>query len=102
MVEFLQVYLPILIYILLIILLVVGIILVIRLLGAMEKVNNILNSLQKKVDSLNGLFSVIDFTTDRITAFKDSVVEVIGGFVSKIKHFRKPKYNIEDGDDFYE
>ena len=62
-------YLPIVVYILLIILLIVGIILGIRLLNAMDKVDEVLDNMQRKVNSLNGLFSVIDFTTDKISAF---------------------------------
>ncbi len=98
MLEFFQVYLPIVIYILLIILLIIGIILGVRLIGAMDKVDEVLSDVQKKVNSLNGLFSVIDFTTDKISAFSDKVVDSISGFISKIGNFRKKKKcKLEDG-----
>lgn len=91
-------YLPIAVYILLIILLIIGIILGVRLISAMDKVDEVLNNVQKKVNSLNGLFSVIDFTTDKISAFSDRVVDTISGFFSKIGSFRKAKNDKEDLD----
>lgn len=103
MVEFLQVYLPITIYVLLIILIIIGIILSIRLLGAMDKVDGIIANVESKVNSLNGLFNVIDFTTDKIANISDRVVEFIGGAFSRIASFgasrrRKKK----EKDDYYE
>lgn len=101
MLEFFQIYLPIIVYILLIILLVIGIILGIRLIGAMDKVDEVLDNMQRKVNSLNGLFSVIDFTTDKISAFSDKVVSTISGFISKIGRKKNSKYEMEE-DEYYE
>lgn len=101
MLEFFQVYLPIVVYFLLIILLIVGIILGIRLIGAMDRVDAILDSIESKVNSLNGLFSVIDFTTDKISAFSDKVVDVVSGFISKMRRKKKSLYEGEE-EDFYE
>lgn len=98
MLEFFQIYLPIIVYILLIILLIIGIILGIRLINAMDKVDGLIDNVQRKVDSLNGFFSVIDFTTDKISAFSDRVVDVISGFISKIGRWRKPKNELEEDD----
>ncbi len=100
MVEFFQVYLPIVVYFLLIILLIVGIILGIRLIGAMDKVDEVLDNMQQKVNSLNGLFSVIDFTTDKISAFSDKVVDVISGFIGRFTRKKKMKY--EESEEDYE
>ncbi len=100
MLEFFQVYLPIVVYILLIILLIVGIILGVRLLGAMDKVDEVLDNMQRKVNSLNGLFSVIDFTTDKISAFSDKVVDVISGFIGRIGRKKKMKYNESEEDEY--
>lgn len=98
MLEFLQLYLPIVIYILLIILLTVGIILGVRVISAMDKVDAVLDNMQKKVNSLNGLFNVIDFTTDKISAFSDRVVEVISGFVGKFRRKKRVDYEEESED----
>lgn len=98
MLEFFQVYLPIVVYILLIILLIVGIILGIRLLNAMDKVDEVLDNMQRKVNSLNGLFSVIDFTTDKISAFSDKVVDVVSGFIGRFTR-KKNKKRIEESEE---
>lgn len=97
MLEFFQVYLPIAVYVLLIILLIIGIILGVRLINAMDKVDEVLNNVQKKVNSLNGLFSVIDFTTDKISAFSDRVVDTISTFITRIGHKKsKKERSLED------
>ena len=98
MLEFFQVYLPIFFYFLLIILLIVGIILGIRLLNAMDKVDEVLDNMQRKVNSLNGLFSVIDFTTDKISAFSDKVVDVVSGFIGRFTR-KKNKKRIEESEE---
>ena len=98
MLEFFQVYLHIVVYILLIILLIVGIILGIRLLNAMDKVDEVLDNMQRKVNSLNGLFSVIDFTTDKISAFSDKVVDVVSGFIGRFTR-KKNKKRIEESEE---
>lgn len=100
MIEFFQVYLPIVVYFLLIILLIVGIILGVRLIGAMDKVDEVLDNMQRKVNSLNGLFSVIDFTTDKISAFSDRVVDVISGFIGRIGRKKKSKYDESEEEDY--
>ena len=81
---------------------IIGIILGVRLLGAMDKVDAVLDSMQRKVDSLNGLFNVIDFTTDKISMFSDRVVDVVSGFITKIGRWRKPKYESEEEEEYYE
>lgn len=68
----------------------------------MDKVDNVLDSMQRKVDSLNGLFNVIDFTTDKISAFSDRVVDVVSGFITRIGKKRKPKYESEEEEEYYE
>jgi uncharacterized protein YoxC len=102
MIEFLEVYLPICIYILLIILLVIGIILGIRLIGAMDKVDAILKNIEGKVNSFNGFFSVLDFTTDKITAFSDKIVELFTSLISRIKRKKETLNNDDMEDDDYE
>lgn len=98
--EFLSAYLPICIYILLIILLIVGIILGIRLINTADKLNDLLDDTKGKVDSLNGLFNVIDFTTDKIANFSDSIINLTSRLVSHVGK-KKKKYE-EEEDDYYE
>ena len=98
--EFLSAYLPICIYILLIILLIVGIILGIRLINTADKLNDLLDDTKGKVDSLNCLFNVIDFTTDKIANFSDSIINLTSRLVSHVGK-KKKKYE-EEEDDYYE
>lgn len=102
MVDILQVYLPIVIYVLLIILIIVGIILGIRLLGAMDKVDEILENVEGKVNSLNGLFNVIDFTTDKISNFSDRVVDLVSGLFYRVSSFASSRRKKKEKDDDYE
>jgi hypothetical protein len=89
-VEFLETLLPILLYTAGITLLVVLIIIGIKFIGTMNKLDDIVDDVDKKVKSLNGVFHIIDTTTDKISILTDKVVDVISAFV--IKLFKK-KYN---------
>ena len=67
--EFWLTFLPLVIYILLIILLVVGIVLGIKTIITMTKVEKVVDNVNEKVESLNSVFNLIDFTTDKIAGF---------------------------------
>ena len=84
MIEFLNTVLPIIIYILLIIILIVGIILGIKTIGTVGKVDKVVDSVNDKVESLNGVFSIIDFTTDKLALITDKVVDSVSGVISKL------------------
>lgn len=87
---FLQNLLPIIIYILLIILLVIGIILGVKAIKAIGKVEQVVDDVNKKVESLNGFFNIIDFTTDKIVSLSDKVIDLIVNGFSKL-FLRKKK-----------
>ena len=99
MTNFLEVYLPICIYFLLIILLVIGIILGIRLIGVMGKLDALVKNVENKVNSLNALFNVINFTTDKLSLITDRVGDAIGALISRIG---RKKYSMDMEDDDYE
>ena len=84
--EFWLAFLPLVIYILLIILLIVGIILGIKTIITMNKVEK----------SLNSVFNLIDFTTDKIAAFTDRLAEVAGSVFSKLLFRNKNKKRKKD------
>lgn len=84
MVVFLQTFLPIIIYFLLIIMLVVGIVLGIKAINTMNKVEQVVDDVNKKVESLNGFFHIIDFTTDKIVSITDTIVNKITLLITKI------------------
>jgi hypothetical protein len=51
-----------------------------------------------KVDSLNGIFHVIDFATDKVSDFTTKVVDKIVGTFSRLMH---RKSNIEEEEDLW-
>lgn len=87
-------FLPIVLYILGSILLVVLIILGIKLIITMNKIEGVVDDINMKVKSLNGLFSIVDATTDKLALLSDRVVEVISSVVKKI--FKRKEENEEN------
>ena len=76
--------LPVVLYILGSILLVVLIILGIKLIIAMNKFNVIMDDVNKKVKSLDGLFSMIDMTTDKLAVLSDRMVDGVTFLIKKL------------------
>jgi uncharacterized protein YoxC len=93
--EFWLNFLPIVIYVLLIALLVVGIILGIKTIITMNKVEKVVDNVNDKVQSLDSVFNVIDFTTDRIAGITDRVVDFFTSLFGKVVLNRRRK-NKED------
>ena len=93
-------FLPLVIYILLIIVLLIGIILGIKTIITLDKIENVVEDVKAKVQTLNGFFHIIDYTTDKITLATDKVVDAVTGFISKMLFSKKKKKNkkIEEGD----
>ncbi len=86
--------LPFLLYILGSILLVVLIILGIKLIITMNKIEKVVDDINVKVNKLDGLFSLIDQTTDRLSHVSDIIINGISSVVYKIfKKKRKDDYN---------
>lgn len=89
--EFVNVFLPVLMYSLLSVLIVVLIVLGIRLLDTVNRVNKLLDDVEKKMDSMNGLFNVMDFVTTKATIVTDTIASTIMGAVSNLVKKRKQK-----------
>lgn len=90
--EALMGILPVILYIMAIVLIVILIILGIKLIDTIGRVNVILDDIEKKSKSLNGIFSIIDTVTDSVASVSDSIMTGVSGFVSRIfKKRRKDK-----------
>ena len=76
--------LPIVLYILGSILLIVLIVLGIKLIITMNKIEKVVDDISSKVKSLNGLFSMIDYTTDKLALISDRVVDVVSSIIKRI------------------
>ena len=97
--EFWLSFLPIIIYLLLIVILVVGIIIGVRLIGTLNRVDKVVDDANKKLESLDSVFSIFDFVTDKISLLSDRLVDLISDFFAK-KMFKKRKKNeIEERED---
>ena len=88
-------FLPIIIYILLIILLVIGIILGIKSIITINKVEKVVDDVNEKVESLTGLFQIVDFTTDKLVSITDKVIDGVSSLASRL-FFKKKKNKEED------
>lgn len=93
--EFLLQFLPIIIYFLLIIILVIGIILGVKSIITINKVEKVVDDVNDKVQSLNGFFSIIDFTTDKIALVTDKLIDGISSIFTRL--FTKKKGENENG-----
>lgn len=81
--------LPIIMYTLLSILIVFIIVLVYKLIGTVDKANNVLDDVETKVHKLDNLFEVIDKGADTISMVTDSLSSIIP--ISILKLFRKKR-----------
>ena len=87
--EYLSELLPIIIYILLIVLIILLIIIAAKAIKAMNTVQEVVDNVDKKVKTLDGVFGLIDKTTDKLTLLSDRLVSGIIGFFEKL--FKKSK-----------
>lgn len=85
----LNVILPIILYILGIILAIVLIIIGLRMLQIFDRIEKILDNVEEKVNTLNGLFYVIDKTTNSIDLISSKLISNITNIITKI--FKKDK-----------
>lgn len=96
--EMLTESLPIVIYMLLVVLIIVLIVLGIKLLGTLSKLEKIVDNVDEKVHTLDGVFRIFDVATDKISALCDTIVNIVTKRVSKI--FSKKKEESEE--EYYE
>jgi len=66
------------------ILLIVLIILGIKLIITMNKIELVVDDISKKVKTLDGFFSMIDFTTDRLAKLSDRFVETVSSLIKRL------------------
>lgn len=90
--EFWLTYLPVVIYFLLIALLIVLIVLGLKMIGVLGKFEKIIDSVNDKIESINPIFHMIDFATDRISNLSDTFIDFFTSFLSKLLN-KKGKEN---------
>jgi len=100
--EFLQTFLPILLYILGAVLLGVSIYLIIKLLDTVDKLNVLLDDIEDKAQSLNGVFDAVENVGDTLNSVNFKVAGVLSNVVGKISKFKRKKKREIEEDDFDE
>ena len=83
----------IILYIGLIILTIVTIILVVKAIKTLEKFDRVIDDVEIKANKLNGIFNIIDTTTDAVSTFTDTIVNNI---TKGLSNFFKRKEGKED------
>ena len=82
--EFLSMFLPIVLYFLASILLIILIVLSLKIIKVMNKLEVLTDDISRKVSSLNSFFNVIDNFTDKISLISDKMVVMATSLLSKI------------------
>ena len=90
--EFLQILLYMLGSILLVVLIVLGV----KSIITMNKIEVVVDDISIKVGKLNGLFSVIDATTDKLSMLSDKMVDAVSVLIRKIFKRKKRKDDIDE------
>jgi uncharacterized protein YoxC len=88
--------LPIIIYFLIIILLIICIVLGIRFIITLKKMENVIDDINDKIQTFNGLFNIIDTVTDKIASLSDGIVNFIINIFSKIINRKKKEDEIDE------
>ena len=81
-------------YISCIILVIVFIVLGIKLIKTLKKVDNVIDDVNGKMSKVDGVFDIIDKTTDYASSISDKIISGISNFVNAL--IRKRKGNDED------
>ena len=87
--EFLLDFLPIIIYILLIVLISVCICLLIKALKTIDKINLLLEDVEMKLSTLNAFFNAINWTTEKINIITERIIDGVMSVVHKLFNKRK-------------
>ena len=87
-------FLGFLLYFSLIILVIIFIILGIKLIKTLKKIDVIIDDVNGKMNKVDGVFDIIDKTTDYASTISDKIIGAISGFVGTL--IRKKKGNDDD------
>ena len=84
MIETLSEVLPVIIYSLLIVFLIVVIILGIKVIIIVDSINNIIQDIQNKVASLDGIFRFASSAANKLNSLGSKIVDTVVGSITKI------------------
>ena len=81
-------------YVSLIVLVIIFIVVGIRLIKIMKKVDLVIDDVNEKMNKVDGVFNIIDKTTDYASSISDKIISAIFGVVGGL--LKKKKGNDED------
>lgn len=87
--EVLNEIFPIILYFLGSIFLAVLIILIVKLIATVDKANEMLDDINKKMKTFDGVFNALDTVNEKLSSFGNKVVDVVLSVVSKITNKKK-------------
>ena len=87
-------FLLMLVYMLCAVLLVCLIVFTIKLISTLNKVNGIIDDVDKKIAKLDKAFNLVDIITDNMALVSDKIVDGISGIIRKV--FNKKKIGKEE------
>lgn len=82
--DFLAEFLPIIVYILLIVLICVGIVLGVKIIITIDKAQRVIDDAKNKIDSFNGFFNILENASGKIYYVYDRISNAIGKVVDKV------------------
>ncbi len=88
--------LTIMLYMFLIILIIILIILGIKLIRTLKKVDNVIEDVNDKMSKVNGVFNMIDRTTDFAAEISDKVIGTLSKFINVLTRKKKGKDKNEE------
>lgn len=99
MMEYLSELLPIIIYILLIALIILLMIVSVKAIKALDKMQVVVDNVDRKVKTLDGVFEFIDTATDKVSLLSDKIIDGIAGAIEKVFKSNSKTKKIEEGKD---
>lgn len=97
--EVLQTVMPVVNSILVGVLLTVLIIIGLKIVGILNKVQDVLDNVEDKINSLNGIFSVIENINARFGSIADKTYGFIENLITKLIHRKSSKDDDEEFED---
>lgn len=88
--------LPIILLIVLIVLVIICIVLGIKLIGTLNKVDVIIDDVNSKMGRIDGVFTIIDKTTDYASGISDKIINGISSFLTLMFKKKERKECVED------
>ena len=76
--------LQIILYVLGAILMMMLIALSIKLMGTLNRINDVVDDVNRKMRSLDGFFSLVDYTTEKVTSISDKLTGLATSIIRKV------------------